>query len=45
MPEIVLILWLPVTIAFMAVMYVCTLGAIAGSPQPIEEIVSTESGD
>lgn len=31
MPEFVLILWLPVAIAFMAVTYVLTLGAVAGA--------------
>jgi hypothetical protein len=37
MPELLVILWLPAAIAFMAVTYVLTLGAVHPGPRPVEE--------
>lgn len=37
MPEFVAILWLPAAIAFMAVTYVVTLGAVHPAPKPIND--------
>lgn len=40
MPEFVAILWLPAAIAFMAVTYVLTLGAVHPAPERVEERIS-----
>ncbi len=42
MPEVVMILWLPVAIAFMAVTWVVTVGAI-GRPVTTEEALDRSS--
>jgi hypothetical protein len=42
MGDVLVILWLPLTIAFMAVAFVVTLGA-AGSTAAIEPVGSTRS--
>ncbi len=44
MPEVVMILWLPVAIALMAVTWVLTVGAI-GRPVSVEEALTGVESD
>lgn len=37
MPDIVMIMWVPLTIAFMAVTWVLTLGALGQQPVAVED--------
>lgn len=42
MPEVLAILWLPTAIAFMAVTYVVTLGAVNPAPKPVEKVAAED---